>query len=462
MSTEPRRFWRLSLAVCSILAFAAATLGAIGLSRGPELAGATFAADRAVAVAGERLVLRSRQPISEVAPSQVEVRPQAPFTIETADQALAVRFTAPLAYGTTYQLVVRDVRSRQTERTSDWSYSFATPAAELYTLVARRTTTAPDELDEVLLTAGDQQRQILTASGIDEYVVTRGHVVAISHPDDTSSTLFAAPRTAGGGQTELAAPSAPALGLLRASPEGDRFGYTATGTGTKEGREFDNALFIQDATDLSRPPVEVTASGRPLAVQDWLFVPGVAAVLTLDLQRQAAVTYLNGNAAPVPLGSYDQLVGFLPGTTTLLAMSKGQAQLLDLSTGETTTVPPTTDPAADEFAGRRTLISPDDYVQELNQLDRSTEGTRVSSQLARISGGQALTLLDLQPEEGQLLDSGVSPNGQFGWATVLGATAPTEDLTSGASEHATTLIFDLNTGAQVTAAPGGAPTWART
>ena len=75
-------------------------------------------------------------------------------------------------------------------------------------------------------------------------------------------------------------------------------------------------------------------------------------------------------------------------------------------------------------------------------------------------GDRATDLLVVGERDGQLLNSGLSPNGQFAWAVVLDPDAPLSDLSSGASDNAETLIFDLATGKQVAAIPGSSPVWA--
>lgn len=470
MSTEPaagaagpepepaqRGFWQLALILCAVLAVVAAGLGAAGLVRGPSLAESDVDAGRAVSAAGQRLALRSRLPIAEVTADQVSVTPAVPYTIGTRDQTLTLTFTAPLAYATTYSVEVRGVRSRYTDTTADWAYTFTTPPVALYSLIAHRGEEAAD--DTIVTGADSAQRTMLTAHGIDTYVATRRHLIAISRPTADSSTLVASERS-DGAPASIAAPQVPLLTELGASPDGSRFGYLATGEDAEMQDSYEGVLFIGDAADLSAAPMRVDAFGGPLAVQEWLFVPGVNAVVVLTPQEKAFLIYLDGQTAPVALGSAAQLVGFLPGSTMLLAQSGGKQVLLDLSAGRTTDVTTTEDPAEDTFAGRRSFRTPDDYIAEFNRFKRVGRTSEVSTRLMHISGERSTELLGLGPADGQLLNSGLSPNGEFAWAVVLDPDAPVTDLSSGASDNATTLIFDLASGKQVASVPGSSPVWA--
>jgi hypothetical protein len=461
MSTErpsaPQRgFWRLGLILCAVLAVVAAGLGAAGVVRGPDLVQTTIATDRAVSAAGERLVLRSRLPILDVAAEQVTISPAVPFTLATRDATLTLTFSAPLAYATSYTIGVRGVRSRYTDTSADWSHRFDTPPAQLYSLIAHRGEVA----DDTIVTGGaDAPRTVLAAPGIDAYVATRRHLVAVSHPDPDSSELVAVDRS-DGTPAAVRAPKVPLLTELGAAPDGSRIGYLATGTDADTQDRYEGTLFVADAADLGAAPTEVRAGGGPLAVQEWQFVPGVNAVVVVTPQEKAFLIYLDGGTAPVALGSVAQLVGFLPGSTMLLAQSGGKQVMLDLARGRSTDIATTADPAEDTFAGRRAFRTPDDYLAEFNQFKRSGNTTVMTTRLTHVVGGRAGELLVLGPRDGQLLNGGLSPNGQFAWAAVLDPDAPLTDLSSGASDNATTRIFDLATGAQVASVPGSSPVWA--
>ncbi|MFT4216605.1 MAG: hypothetical protein QM619_05385 [Micropruina sp.] len=450
------RFWRSSLIVCAVLALIAIGLGAAGVARRPDLVSASIAVDRAVDIGGERLVLKARMPLAPVDPAQVSVTPAASFTVQTKESTVTVRFLGPLAYGTEYRVAIAGVRSQYTNTVADWSYTFGTSPTTLYTLIAHRGAGADD--DTVVSNGDAGQTPLLAASEIEDYVVTRTLLVALTHPDADSSALVAVNRE-DGSNVEVKAPAVALLTGLSAAPDGSKFGYLASGQ--DGGRTYESTLFIADADNPAAPPVEVTAGDTPLAVLDWLFVPGANAVVVVNAQEQAFLIYLDGDTPPVPLGSLAQLVRFLPGSSTLMAEGAGKQVLLDLATGLTSDIENTPDPDKKTFVGRRSFLAVGDYLVEYNSFRRGGSGQGgESTRLTHVTRQGSTDLLTVEEDEGHLLNSGISPNGQFGWAVVLDPKAPLTDLFSGASDHATTLIFDLATGKQVASVAGSLPVWA--
>ncbi len=449
------RFWRSSLMLCAVLALVAFGLGAAGVLRPPSLASASIAADRAVKTAGERLVLKGRIPVASVDADQVTVTPAVPFTVQSSESSVTLRFTGPLDYGTEYQVAVTGVRSQYTSTTADWHYSFGTPAVALYSLIAHRSDGV--ENDAVVSNEQGRTRALLSAPEIESYVATPGMLVAISQADPDSSALLAVDRTTGA-SLPAALPTAGLATELHAAPDGGKFGYVLTAT--DDASTYQSTLFIADSSDLAAPAVEVKAAGQPLAVREWLFVPGVDAVVVIDPQDQAFLIYLDGATPPVPLGSAGQLVGFLPGSSVLMAVAGGKEVLLDLASGLNAEVPKTPDPDKQTIAGRRSFRAVGDYLVEFNTIKKRGNGKGVTTRLANVTRTGTTDLFTLADGQGQLLNSGLSPNGQFAWATVLVPDAPEEDQWSGASDRSTTKIFDLATGQQVASIPGSSPVWA--
>ena len=63
--------------------------------------------------------------------------------------------------------------------------------------------------------------------------------------------------------------------------------------------------------------------------------------------------------------------------------------------------------------------------------------------------------------EGPLVEGAVAAGGtgQYAWTEFLDVMAPADDLTSGATDNAVTVIIDLATGEPLFCVPGGAPLW---
>ena len=459
-SAGARGFWTLGFALAGVLAVIAALLGFLGASRGPELGSATIAVDRAVAAGGQPLVLQGRQPLEEVQPSQVTVTPAAEFSVETNEAQVVLRFSRPLAYATEYTVTVADVQSRHTHAASQWTHSFTTPGYAVYSLVTRGPGAfGPD--DQVLRTEpGGDPVPVLTTPGIEEYTVAGGLVVAVVRESDLETRLVA---SAGpdADLVTLETPPGTAIGLLAGSAEQGMVGYTLVGAEAEGERFYDNVLFLQDVTDLAQPPHEVTqADGKELRVIDWAFVPGTRSLVLQDEEGQLFLTGLAPGSALTPLGSHDQLLGFLPGTATLVVMKGTDEIMLDLALGKTTALPPPGDAGdTDVLAGERTMISPAEWVQRFDDIAYLDDVAVITSRLQHTLDGVATTVATVPPDLGRLLATGVSGNGQYAWTQILDVGAPRDDLVSGATDTSVTVGIDLATGESLFAVPGAQPLW---
>lgn len=455
-----RGFWLLALSLAGALAVIAATLGVLGARRGPELVGTTFAVERAVAAGGEQLVLRGRQPLDEVQPEQVAVSPSADFTVETRDAQVVIRFTRPLEYATDYTVTVSGVRSRHTGIATDWSHSFSTPGYAVYSLVSRGPGMFGAE-DQVVRTspAGDST-PVLSTPGIEAYTVVAGMIVAVIRENDLETRLVASAGPDADLMT-LETPPGTAIGLLEGSAEQGLVGYTVVGAESEGSRFYDNTLFLQDIADVSQPPHEVTAAdGSELRVVDWGFIPGTRSLILQDEVGQVFLTGVDPGSTLAPLGSHDMLLGFLPGTTTLVVLGGTDEAMLDLASGKTTALPPPGDAGdTDILAGKRTMITPAEWVQQFDDIQYFDDLPNITSRLEHTRNGSAETIATVPPDLGRLLDTGVSGNGQYAWTQILDAAAPPDDLTSGATDNTVTVVIDLTTEESIFAVPGGHPLW---
>ena len=455
-----RSFWVLGLSLAGALALTAAVLGVIGARRGPDLISATISVERAVAAGGQPLVLQGRQPLEEVTTPQVTISPAADFTVETQEAQIVLRFARPLAYSTDYAVTITDVRSRHTHVPSQWSYSFTTPGYAVYSLVSRGPGSFGED-DQVLRTSPDGDPvPVLATPGIESYTVVSGMVVAVVRENDLETRLVAS----AGAEADLMTldtPAGTAIGLLAGSAEQGMVGYTVVGAESGTDRFYDNTLFLQDMTDVAKPPQEITqADGSELRVIDWGFVPGTRSLVLQDEEGQFFLTGLSPGSALSPLGIHDQLLGFLPGTATLVVLKGTDEVMLDLALGKTTTLPPPSDAGdTDILAGQRTMISPAEWVQQFDDLNYADEVTSITSRLEHTLDGKAETVATIPPDLGRLLDSGVSGNGQYAWTQILDVSAPRDDLTSGATDNSVTVVIDLATGESLFAVPGAHPLW---
>lgn len=459
-TSSTRGFWTLSLTLVGVLALAAAALGFVGAGRGPELVTASITVDRTVVAGSQPLVLSGRQPLEEVTPEQVTVTPASEFTVETLDARIVVRFARPLAYGTQYTVTVADVRSRHTHVPSQWSYSFTTPGYAAYSLLTRGPGTFGAD-DQVVRTLPDGTTlPVLETPGIEDYTVVDGAVVAVVRHSDLETRLVAS-AGADADLMTLETPEGTALGLLQGSAEQRMIGYTAVGAAAEGERFYDNTLFLQDMADVSQPPVEITRpDGSDLIVIDWGFVPGTRSLVVQDEENQFYLKGFAPAAALTPLGSHDRLLGFLPGTPTLVVLKGTDEAMLDLALGRSTPLPPPGDAGdTDLLAGERTMISPTEWVQQFDAISYADDAAYIVSRVEHTRDGERQVVATVPPDLGRLLATGVSGNGQYAWAQVLNVDAPRDDLTSGATDNSTTVVIDLATGESVFAVPGAHPLW---
>ncbi len=455
-----RGFWVLALSLAGVLALVAATLALVGARRGPDLVDATLAVERTVTAGGEQLVLRGRQPLDEVRPEQVEVTPATDVSVTTRDAQVVIRFLRPLSYSTDYTVTVTGVRSRHTGLTATWSHSFTTPGYAVYSLVSHGPGTFGAD-DQVVRTlpSGDSVPALATP-GIEAYTVVAGLVVAVTRASDLETRLVA---SAGPGADlmTLETPAGTAIGLLEGSAEQGLIGYTLVGAEAEGERFYDNTLFLQDMTDVSLPPREVTQpDGSELRVIDWGFIPGTRSLVLQDELGQVFLTGVDPGSTLAPLGSHDQLLGFLPGTTTLVVLKGTDEAMLDLASGRTVALPPPGDAGdTDVLAGQRTMISPTEWVQQFDDISYPGEVATIVSRLQHTRDGATSTVATVPPDLGRLLDTGISGNGQYAWTQILSADAPPDDLTSGATDNSVTVVLDLATGESKFAVPGAHPLW---
>ncbi|MCA0252409.1 MAG: hypothetical protein LCH76_09020 [Actinobacteria bacterium] len=458
--SSARGFWTLAFGLAGALALVAGILGVMGARRGPDLVDATLAVERAVAAGGQQLVLRGRQPLDAVTADQVSITPAADFTVESRDAQVIVRLTRPLAYATDYTVTVTGLRSRHTGIHADWTYSFTTPGYAVYSLLSRGPWAFGADDRVVRTEPGGDPVTVLATPGIEAYTVVADMVVAIAREGDLESRLV----VSAGPDSELATlatPAGAAVGLLGGSPEQGLVGYTVTGEDAEGERFYDNTLFLQDMTDLAQDPREIAAAdGGELRVTDWAFIPGTRSLVLQDDSGQVFLTGVDPGSTLAPLGSHDRLLGFLPGTTTLVVLSGADESMLDLGSGKTTALPSPGDAGdTDVLAGNRTMITPAEWVQQFDDVSYADDVARITSRLEHTRDGTTSTVATVSPELGRLLESGVSSNGQYAWTEILDVSAPVDDLTSGATDHSVTAVIDLGTGESLFAVPGGHPLW---
>ncbi len=76
------------------------------MAQGPRVTDVQVDPAAAVAASGSRVILTTTQSLEKVDPSQVQVDPATPFTVDTSGRSVGVRFTLPLRDDTDYTITV--------------------------------------------------------------------------------------------------------------------------------------------------------------------------------------------------------------------------------------------------------------------------------------------------------------------------------------------------------------------
>lgn len=437
----------------SALVLAVALLGVANIRTGPRLVEATVDAASAVDNGGQRLTLRFDQAVAAPQPPDVTVSPRADLDIVSADpSSLVLRFRAALRYDTTYRVEVPALQSRATGARSPVRYAFTTPPATYYVLHRGETPTTGDRISRY--TVGQAAYDdVFLGSGISEFAVAAPFLVAVTTDPHKGATLVVdrldqptAPRSVLG---------KPVLTQLHASGPGGVFGFTVGG-GPNDDGPSDLYLFNPDDAAGTAGVVAVKdGAGRPFVAVDWAFVPGTTALVA---QTPDLTTFLLdplGGAPPRPLGTHLELDGFVPGSTTLVVGDGDVHTALDLATGTSWVVQPST--------------SVDEPLLQLLPMPPGRPPLQLRVQAADGDSLYFVTSTDQHPgdflfapgePEAWIQKICASPNGQYLSIEGVPARARPDDYRDHPSFRAiTTSLVDLTDGATTSTVDGLDSSW---
>jgi len=342
-----------------VLTVATATLGVAGVFRGPHLDDAGVAAATALERPGQRLVLQADQQIDPVDAGDVTISPDVPVEVSSDGRAITIRFGGMLRALTEYRVAVA-VTGTATGVAGILDHSFTTPDLEVATLV--RDLDGPDEVRSRTV-SGDEAVTLLSADRIQEFAVARDGVAAVLLDESgTDGRLVLAP-TGEQITLEVPLPGPGRLRRLQAAPTTGILGVLFT---SREAEGADSQLLLFDPADPSGLVRVVTGlDGEPVSALDWRFVPGTSYLVVQAFdQSMLLVDTATPDAAPVPLGEHAEMRGFLPGTRRLVVADPLSGGLIDLETGETSTLE-LPDDRLDETAYRGEIVAlgDDRYVE---------------------------------------------------------------------------------------------------
>lgn len=266
-------------------------LATLGFLQGPKLASAQVDVAAVTTQTGQQLRLFANQAIAEVDASQVSVTPEAPVSVTTSGDVVAVQFDGMLRYGTEYTVRVAGVTGVSPSGSGTLEYRFQTASPDLYYVVPG------DESDQVMrstLGSGDSA-VVYAAAGMRSIAVVGQALGVVRDLDDGSSTLELVSLTEGIAET-VPLPSPGRITDFAASTVGASVGFSLSGE--------DRALYVADLGSTRQFTAVEGLSGEPLQVASWAFIPGSTNFVALNTENSV---FTADAAAPGPLTPLGQL-----------------------------------------------------------------------------------------------------------------------------------------------------------
>jgi hypothetical protein len=439
---QRKRFGRISGGLILVLAVIAGGLGMANAAQGPRLISAEVNPNALTTRDGQRLILHLNQPLSDSSPVRVSISPDAPIEATVDQNTVTIRFTRMLDYNTTYNASV-EAHSAATGFAGRIEYTFATGDVDVYSLLrdTRHDANSQDPPDKILLNtlSGIAAQEVAFESPrIQSYVVLRDQLGVIAlDPNDVPSLIVTSPIA--GTQIDIDLAGARTIEELHAADTGDLFGYILDdGSGDKNGLR--NRLFLYDLSASSGIPAAVTGfAQKPLAVMDWMFVPGTTSVVVQDEDLQLYLIDGLEGGDPTPLGGHAEMRGFIPGTLKLVVADPESGSVIDLSAGTTTTLNlPIPQTMPDYYPGKLELLSADSYVL-LNST--YTPGAPSASVLVLTDPDGSRELFRTTSAGSRVRNFCLSPNGEFLAVEVISGEGVPDEYPVESGYSATSIFF---------------------
>lgn len=453
MSTDAarRRFTRLVVAIVTALGLLVVALGAANAFRGPRVLETLAAVDDAASVAGAVVEFRLNQPVAAPDAGALEVSPATGAEVSVDDRVVRVVFDAPLLPSTDYVVEVAGVRSSSGGPESTLRHGFRTDDEAMHVL--QRVDGGDDRVVR-RATGGGETEVVLALPVIEEFAHAGDVVAAIEErPDGTEGLRFAV-----AGQStapaELVLPRSGGLRSLQASSTSGWMGVL------QEDDRGSGTLHLVDVSDTAAgtPAPVLGLDGEPVEVSEYAFVPGAASVVVLDRSGAMLLVDATGLRPAAPLGSHARILGFVPGTSTVVVSDPDRVAAIDLASGETVTLDLLLpDLPEGAYPGR---VSPlDDDGAHLLEVLLGDGGAGFASLLARVDA-DGTAMVFPPPEGSRVIGHCPAPGG----ALVAVETAPVASAdgeTGSWDADAMTTLVEVGTGRVVLSLPGGESDWCR-
>lgn len=404
------RFQRLTITVVALLVVTAGALSLANALQGPRLSSVEVNPNAAIQRPGQRLILRTNQPVREVTSAQWSITPATDAELTVAGNELTLRFAESLDYATEYTITV-EVAGVATGAAGMLEYSFRTPDPNLFTLLR---TEGTDRILRHSFSGDITDEVVFESERIQEYALLDDYLAVVTLNEQGAPALSLEPLA---DRPTVTVPTPPALAIraVRASAQSNLLGYIVEHERSSGGGEstIASTLFVYDLSDASGVPIEVTGIGDiPLIVVDWTFVPGTGSLVAQGPDQQLYLIDPLGSAAPVPLGQHIELRGFIPGTARLVVADFLGGSVLDLvaGTNEPITLPePELDPML--VPGKQVFLDDESFFHLRHRIDYETSS--VSSTLYFTDRSGTVDVFRSPSGSSRVLDYCLSPNAQY-------------------------------------------------
>lgn len=454
MSSDRRRFTVALIGTIVALAVAVAGFVVANAVQGPRVVSAAADVRNAPRLAGSAVTFELNEPIDEVDPSTVRVEPASTATTVSVDGAtLRVAFDAPLPAATEITVTVAGVTAADGGPATTVRHAFTTADEPLHVL-QRRSDSGQDDLVVRSSPANPTPEVMLAAPRIQSFAHAGEVVVAVELLDDGSSVL----RLTEGGRPPAATLALPEPGVVRSiagSTTHPLIGFTLLSDA-----DAASTLYTLDVSGAAsnEPRAVLGIDGSPLAVADWLFIPGTNSIVAQDRDGVLFLVDALGTVPPSLLGSHSELRGVLPGTSTLVVADPDRGATIDLTTGETETlILPIAELPENAYPGRVTTLDRDGaHLLEVTLID---EDGGVAGLVARVDASETAVVF-APPEGSRVLSSCASPNGLLVAVETRGADSLPDGYPDDPSFSGTlTSLVEVATGRVVLSLAGGLTDW---
>jgi hypothetical protein len=449
--TFPRRF----AVTVAILVVLVAVFGGLGLAQGPKLASAQIDRDLVTARSDQQLRLFANQQVATVEANQVTVTPDAPITVTTTGDVIAVQFKNPLLYSTHYTVTVADVTSAYVDRPETLTYEFSTPAPTFHYLDRGADT------DTIIAASVDttERDEVYSAPQIADYAVFDGAVAVVTTTETGASALQLV--NGDGNVEQIALPSEGTIDELRSDPATGTLGFLfSPTTGDATDATVPAATLLTVNLDSGRVLTPVVGlDGAPLQVIDWVLSSASQTILAFTVD-QSLLRVEPETGVVLPLGQYTGLESVSTDGLTAVVTDPFGSVALNLADGTTTRLDPSPLEGQVPAGGRAEVVPDGGWVQQVADLDELTG--RFKTALVYDDGEASRIIYRTLNDEGSIGEFALSPNNQF----VVIETVPNvaEAVADGRSANprattVTTVFVEIATGAVYRSVDGFGVSW---